>query len=426
MEEYSPPIERSNSIHWKEWRTGLPERVTQQVSHECALLLDASARTRESFREEKRDENRIAVVISAHNADDVLPATLREISEQIRALGKQGDIFIVSNNGGGTTDRIFLGEDAPERLGVDRVIRGYTEPSEDQDTHLPTVAKPVAIDQRPSDMTEGVNLFVITQYKARENEGKIRGLRDVYEYIYQENQDTGYCPGLLLAMDAETRFRSITPGSKERGELPSGLDHMVELTRGGKAIVGAKLNFTPYTKNGDPDWQARIPPMQETISLLHGSPGFQWEPGGGTLGNFPDMVSMMRDMSQQLPGTRVEDVFLTVMARTYGISTVVDQSVIHANRCPAYTKESFRSYYDQMFRWMQGGAGLEEFAGKDLSETVLNVKLLDVIMYPLMEAAKNFRNVDIPHLIKGLPDYIRASVQAKAQPDKMQSGSATW
>lgn len=400
--------------------------VFQKVLGEVSKNLD-------NFRTEREEADRIAVVISAYDARDLLPNTLAEISEQLKELGLQGEIFVVLNNGGGNTGEFINSKMEEEQLktiadkiGVGEIVFGRTEKLSGQlASDSKKTPRSIVLD-RDILQKSGIRLVVIEQQSEPDNAGKIRALRDIYEFLRRYNQEKGYCPRYLLAADAETRLRPVDVKSKRKKiiiEQNSGLSHMIDLSDDGKKMVGAKLQFVPYDQNGNPNWREKTPSMQEAISIMHGMRGYKWLPGGATLGGFRYMVSILSAVSRELPGTRIEDVLTTVLARTLDIETIVDNQVIHTNRCPS--EDQKKEVFLQMERWLKGYEGLRSLAGDQLTRKVISNDIVKIIAHPLVELAKG-KKVNVPHLLKGLLPYIRANKLARSGPDDFEEGSGTF
>jgi|GEM_PF-6180402 len=411
---------------WYGWRNGLPERVVRSIPEGYVRMLDKAAENREKMRG-MAEEKRIAVVIVARDAACVLPNTVKEITEQMKTCGLYGEVFVVLNGGGGDTKECLKKdeEEIKASFGVDRVIKGRAHKRSDG----MSLGEPNKIELDGS-YIEGkgeIRLIVVDQEDHPDNLGKVRGQRDIYNYLLEANNE-GYCPKWLLAIDAETRLRKVDPHShRVITNEAGGLGELLKATQGGERIVGAKLHFVPYGDDGNPDWEVKVPPMQKTVSLLHGSRGFEWCPGGATLGEFTKIVPIAAAMGNKLPGSRIEDNVITVTARTMGVPTLVHEGVVHTNRCPG--NDEPRLAYEQIKRWMKGQVGLERAFGRDLTRLVLNPRLDRVIINPLIKAFKRdgqIRVRDIPYLLQGLPPYLSAIRQARLHPDDYFRGDASW
>lgn len=394
-------------------------------------VIQAAAEVRTNFRESGIEGRRMAVVVSAYDAKDVLPQTLKEITGQMKQLGLSGEIFVILNNGGGDTREYLnaaegsdqIGKQARE-IGVNEVVFGRTMPLAAEGANSRSVPRVVNIEGTLPKQADGIKLVLIDQQVDPDNAGKIRGLRDVYEFLRQQNQKTGYRPQYLLAIDAETRLRPVDTRKKEvMTEVNSGLGHMVDLSKEGKVMVGAKLQFVPYRSDGSPNWKEKTPSMQESISIMHGMKGYEWLPGGATLGGFSDMVSILSAITRVLPGSRIEDVMTTAVAKAMSIGTKVDQEVVHANRCPS--EDDREAVVDQMTRWIRGKQGLEKIIGRSMAKRVIDDRIIRILTYPLIELAKG-RRVDVPLLLKGLLPYLNVIKLTRGAPDDFVGGSAVF
>lgn len=429
-----PPFdsgERNQPPRQLGWESRLSEKERQPISPIFREVLTESEKNCAEFRQEKIDDHRLAIVVAAWNALDTLPESLKEITAQARTNRLDGEIFVVLNKGGGNTREYLHPHMDAETIariareaGVDEIIWGKTIPLSETSENSKTIPREIELEKPIPEERTGLRLIIIEQQNEPDNAGKIRALRDVYHFLKRQNRQTGYCPRYLLAMDAETRLRPVDFYSKRiLSEVNSGLGHMIALTEGGKNLVGAKLQFMPYDTHGNPNWQAEVPPMQETASIMHGMKGYEWLPGGATLGSFVDLVSILEPISHLLPGTRVEDALTTVAAKALDIKTIIDQEVVHTNLCP-YEEDS-KAVFTQMERWLKGDSGMKEVAGQPLSEKVIKSSLLKVLAYPLYQLARG-KPVNVPHLITGLRPYIQASKLAIKMPDKFLGGTATF
>ncbi|OQY68026.1 hypothetical protein B6D29_01405 [Microgenomates bacterium UTCPR1] len=378
-------------------------------------------------------KNRITITLSTFNGHELLGPTLKDISHQLRSANLTGDIFVIKNNGGGSSSKFInreMSEEEIEKLkeeiGVDSIVFGHTIKATTYEPTLTPVSssKTIQIDDESFLSNSGINLIVIDQQQSEENQGKIRAYRDLFDYLYQLNQHHSYCPEFLFTMDSETRLVSLR--GKDNSES---LLHMIILakksvTNGRKAMIGAKLKFIPYNEKGDPDQSSTTPPMQEVISIMHGQKGYEWLPGGATLGEFSDMVPILKTISQDLPGTRIEDVLTTVIAKQLGIKTIIDTDVAHLNRCPNGDEKA--QALQQMIRWLSGLEGLKIIVGEKLSRTVINDNLFNIIRHPLIAKFIRAEEVSILYLLKGLLPYIKAKGNSKRDPDNFVDGRATF
>lgn len=386
------------------------------------LLTDVGNRRRD-FRKTRKEKNRIAVVVSVFDAKDVLPKTLKEITQSIRGCVSGGEIFVVLNNGGGNTME-SLGPSSKAEIGVDNIIWGKTVAIKGIKGNGKVIPRKIKLEKSLPPMTEGISLVLIKQDQDPDNAGKIRGLRDVYELLWELNQKSGYCPQYLLAFDAETRLRYREP---HRGSISTqqnfGLSHMIKLSNKGLVFVGAKCKLIPYDAEGDPDWEARIPPMQVVTNILHGRDGYRWLSGGATLGDFEFMVAAMSAISRKFPGLRVEDTMLTAVAKAMNIEAIIDQEVIHTNRCPSIENRADASC--QVERWMMGVEGVRRVIGKNFSKKIVNDNLTKAFALVFFELVKGGWK-ETAYLLQGILPYIEIRRHSKLSPDDLVNGPAIF
>jgi len=392
-------------------------------------LLEDIEVIRTSFDEAQNDDQRIAVIVSAFDEKDVLPSTLKEMVELIKGADLSGEIFVILNNGGGNTvefvKRIVKNKKKLEKqIGVDKIILGKTCKLKGKWKNSNTIPRKIKLDQAVPKKTSGVTLVVIRQDQEPDNAGKIRGLRDIYEFMRRQNQESDYCPRYLLTIDAETRLRRRDPKSGHIFIEPCyGLKNLIEYSKKGTVMVGAKNLSIPYDAEGNPNWQATTPPMQEVSSILHGLEGYQWLPGGATLGSFKDVVSIMCAISRKLPGSWVEDTMLTAAAKAIGIEIAIDQEVIHTNRCPSLEERKMAS--DQIERWLMGTEGVRNVIGPSFAKTVINRKLTKAVAHLLSEFAKG-RKVNFLYLLKGLNPYFDVRKRSRLKPNDFINDPAVF
>ncbi len=443
----------SDLDNWRDWRGGLPPDVLGTIPTGFQKALDKMVVYREEVDKVEPQPDRMAVVISAWEAGDVLPQTIKETVQQMQEAGKWGEIFVVLNNGGGksTRDCIYGKDknvslvDAEEAVqdrvsqklckstGADNVVFGETielptnfgfmELSGEriQDTsNIDTVARPIkfTVSGGLNALKEGeISLVVVDQVAEGEhNQGKIRALRDLYHKLFLETKYGGYCPEIVEMEDAETRLLMVQEGEIVTGK-PAGLEEMLRLSQNGKVWVGARNALVPYDEKGDPDWKASVPPMQTSTNLIHGTKGMEWLGGGEMIGDYRGVLAMNEVIPQEYPGLRVEDVLLTVCARVFMKETVVSRDVVHTNRCPSVKEE--KKAMDQMLRWIKGVKGLESIIGPELNKIHTDVGFWQSITKNIQETLRRKGKVNIVTLLRGARPYAHVVKEAGRKPDRL-------
>ncbi len=464
----------ANDIKDKKWKDILPEGVLDQIKDtDFFNLISFSEEDIKKIQENPIQKNRISVVLSVYDGDDLLPHTFKALVRQIKKAGLHGEIFIVLNRGGGTTANYLNSENAEnikKDLGLSEVA--FTKSTRD---HLSKTDKdnakiPGNIQLDSSHMEDrdsnDVKLIVVEQDNIEANAGKIRGLRDAYNFLFDISTRSNFRPEFLFSIDAET---ILHPRDEETGavdlENDNSLLSLIKKTKNGEVIVGAKSEFIPF-KEGKPDWDAEIYVPTAMLNGVHGiSPTVDYVPlskfgnsedsplsflcGGAILGDYASILGLMRNISTIFPGIRTEDTFLSIATRLLSIRTSIDQGVVHLNRCPdvkyqdrkAFSKDAITKarikiksgasiesvLIDselQMTRWLQGNAGIQNVIPKDIyhlcsrdfdptssngNSYIKNLKLRRNINYSkeeLLWCLYRF-NTFIQDIVKNSPDDIK-------------------
>lgn len=433
---FAEPSQEWKQENLRTWRDRLPPETVKGIPITFQFALDRTATYYQRIEKHPPQENRLAVAVSCYDSAQRLPHTLREIIEQMKDSQIKGEVFVVLNNGGGNTREYLIGNDQEETrkrlisdLGVQEVIYGRSKENDfTANEHEPKKPRYFRLEKELTSQAEGIRLVVIDQAVHPDNEGKIRASRDLYATLHSQVSQ-GYRPQFLLTIDDETRLRPVNQETHRAiTDKNSGLAHMVGLCQGGQRLVGAKLAFIPYKDDGNPNWEAKLPTMQRTISFLNGHKGYEWCPAGATLGPFGLIVSMQRGIHEHYSGARIEDVMMTVMARTLGITTLVDESVIHTNRCPPADKG--QDCYRQIARWLAGMEGLKKATGEELTELVLDVGKVKTVLRGITGGLKGqaeYRPREVLGMVlEGVGPFFQSAAEARQFEDDFENGKAVW
>ncbi len=436
---------RDVRMDWRRWRELTPADQIAQMDEKFACSLDRIANDRQRIGEFGFDKDRIAILISVFDADKLLPTTLSEIVTQLRECNLNGEVFVVLNNGGGTTGLL---SNSLGQFGFDRVFRGHTAPNQSNaEEHAPNE---ICIDSQALGDTKSIDLIWIDQHiDNQKNRGKVRALRDIYEFLYDQYMVGRYRPQYLLAMDAETRLRSrqfdrrtlkdnlqdfFSRSSRLKAiksqfsaEQPSGLSEMISLSRGGEFFVGASNLLVPFDDSGEPVWDdSRVNPLVAGTALMHGHANLNFLPGGATLAKYDEGVAILREFTKY-SGNRVEDITFSIAAHIFGRKNCTIRSVVHLNRSADITEAGgLTSGRDQMQRWLNGLEGAAQLAGTNLLTQISNRSLLFIIFWTLRSVIQGY---EIFRGLRGIPfifqyrDIVRT---AKENPDRLIGGKAAW
>lgn len=443
----------SKRVNWVSWRERIPPDVLATIPEAgegkaFKQVLDTAAEYREKMRSEKRKPNRLAVVIATSAGREVLPETLKEIVRQMKTINYYGDIWVVLNSGLEAEEEnsfSYTGGYRPSDMEtvVDKKGKLLDEIEADEVVYGRTVVQPPSGDSHKNNETQAIELekevfdegngkkirlVIVTQKPSEENRGKLRALRDIYYNLYSLNQEKGYCPGLLLAMDDETRLRMVdAKNHMVLTDQVAGLGSLISKSKNGLKAVGSKLHLIPYDEsNGNPDWDAKLAIVQKIKNFFHGMSGYEWLPGGGHVFDFRDAVAIYKTIAELLPGTRGEDIMATVMLRTFGVLTQVDERVIHTNRCPRV--QNLSGVLSQLERWEANNVGIQRVVGEQLMRLVIDPSKKKVIKQLLRTVRQNpkigFKTALL--LIKNVIPGLSNQYFKENHGDDVLGGSAVW
>lgn len=374
--------------------------------------------------------DRVAIVISAYDSGKRLQTTIREFSQQCMDARRKVDFFIVLNNGGGNTKQEVTALQT-EYTSAAWILHNQEKASDDphQSGEYQTSTN------QPTDAS--ITFHIINQAKHPNNDGKIRGLRDAYSIMYQLNQSAAYHPKYIIAADDETRLRYLDETGLDKknttlanttfrgnplNELLTQLDQNYTLT-----FIGARSRLTPFDKDGIPHFEQTVPPWQLTVNMIHGKSGYQWLPGGATIGRFTEMLSIMYTMSQRFPKLKTEDIMCSATAEKLGYISKIAENIVHANRCPEYTTETMTLAAQQIGRWLSANEGIKQVAGQHALDNITASNLFQMITHNGLGLIKD-DPIRYFNAVLSLPPYILLTEEAKKTPDDITDshGSAGW
>lgn len=317
----------------------------------------------------------LGVVAAGKGAENYLPYTIPKIIQQVSELGKGADIVIGLNNGfecQSILDRFTLLPDV-------QVIHLYTGektastvPSEIFDNsqcegqpYLLSAIDPHRAKHR---------VLVVHQKEGLYSAGKIRVLGDIYGSLLWKSIENGWTPPkFIVAFDAESQFlvnqQNIAPKLESNGLLliVNELQNHPEID-----LLGANNRYVVYRKNAIdgigvflPDFNAELPPIQWFLNILHGKYlGYKYKPAGCTVGKVDTIISLFAVIAERYPGTRIDDVHLTILAQNAGFRGDIFMSVVSTNRVPNPSDRttgtlSQPAWIEQVYRWSTGIHGLE-------------------------------------------------------------------
>jgi hypothetical protein len=335
------------------------------------------------------DQSRILAVLAAgRGAENYLSHTIPKIIDQISEIGIGADLLLGLNHGFECPEII----DQLNLIPNLEIIHLYTEeklsnqiPAEIFD-HFYCKGKPYCIS---SDRLQSSKhrIFIIHQRMGPYSAGKIRILGDIYGSLLINSIAQGWIPpALLITIDAESQFlvdrRGSFPNLDSNGLIP-----IIEQLKNNPDtdILGATPRHVVYrqsvqnrTKIFLPDFSQEVPPIPWFLNIVHGYyPGYQLKPGGGTVGKTDIMISLLTMIAERYPGTRLEDIQLTILAEHAGFKHELCMDVIQTNRVPSMTDmtpgdASKLAWVEQMYRWMSGIEALKLNYGRHNIESIVS------------------------------------------------------
>lgn len=392
----------------------------------------------------------LGILAAGKGAENYLPYTIPKITKQISEIGVSGDIIIGLNNG----------------FECETVINRFTLLPNVQVIHLYTAKKVTST--TPAKIFDNLNcegepyclsnfnvkstnhrIFVVHQKEGLYSAGKIRILGDIYGSLLFKSIDNGWIPpAVLLTFDAESEFlvnyNGVAPQPDSNGLrlIVKELQNHPEID-----ILGANNRYAIYqkaTRDGIdvllPDFNEELPPIQKFLNVVHGKYiGYNWKPGGGTIGKSDVIISLLVAIAEKYPGTRSEDVHLTLLAQKAGFLGDIFMSVIATNRVPSLSDMTTDdppklAWMEQVHRWSACIYALEMNYGKHNAKLISSANFAwNVLSDPIgfLKRFMQMEKVKLLTLIKKLEflftaffAFIKISKKASKNPDILQDSEA--
>ena len=356
----------------------------------------------------------LGIVAAGKGAENYLPYTIPKIIRQISEMGKGADLIIGLNNG-------F--ECPPlQRLTVlpnVHVIHLYTEEKWTSTTPARSFADyqceggPYHLTN--TDLARATHrIFVVHQRAGPHSPGKIRVLGDIYGSLVVESIQNGWIPpGILVTFDAESQFFGLQEGGIPEWES-NGLMLLVSKLQASPEIdlLGARSRYAVYRKElidgievHLPDFREEPPPLQRFLYAVHGRyRGYQWKPGGGTVGRTDVMISLLVVIASRYPGIRNEDVHLSILAQHAGFRGDIVTDAVSTNRVPIITDLTADEppqpvWVQQMSRWMASVHALELHYGRHNVGAIVCTGFPWMISKDLMGFRRRFQGMEKTSLL---------------------------
>jgi hypothetical protein len=411
----------SAAINWSAWRSAPDARYADDFSPHFVQALDGAAEAHATLRNAPAGERTLAVLCSVYNGSTLIPGTLRELVQLLRAGGYGADLFIILNAGGGSAREALLRRGLPADLArlkrefhVDEALLGRTD------------ARGIRLDWEPEDLAPGrIRLILIDQTARSEAErGKSVAVQLAMEFFREAALKSGYGPQYMLMIDAETRLRRVDLARSRyavQTETPAGLEEILQAVQPGRQFSGSRLFMTHFDESGEPEWGRKTPPLQHTSTVMMGSWALSTLNGGATAGDFRDLLAINLGWTRAYPRCRIEDSLMCFMIRALGAGYAVLDDVVHANICPSLPVDAM----NQFLRWRQGLAALRREVGERYYATIYKSSAT-YFLYVLYARLRWSDFVRFRDILPGMPQVEHLDYVATRQPDDWIHGSAAW
>jgi hypothetical protein len=300
----------------------------------------------------------LGVVSAAGDANVHLENSITRLLDQTAETGRRADILLGLNNGFIADENLAVIGRRPDI----EIMHVYTDKR--VDPAVPSAVKTVDGQGfyigHPSDPTKH-RIIVIHQAASPMAAGKIRMLGDIYGLVNKSIINSWNPPLYTLVFDAETQLlrgrRGRIPDLNSNGLAPllSALENDLSLD-----LVGSR-NYFAWYNNGVPDYDVPIGPIHKFMEIAHGSEGYRWLPGGGTVGKTVTLTAILQTIAERQPGSTFDDTVTTVIAKSIGYKFSIITDVVSTNNSPPRSDKS-RSRA-QMIRWTAGFMGMMEMYG---------------------------------------------------------------
>lgn len=424
----------------EEVRQILLDRFTRYLDDLGGPTLSSQKHTEGTLSQEVEPPNssRLAVIVSLFEEDDSMLATkmfshsLENLLAQAKDAGLDLDLFVVANNGGGSTETIgrLMRNQVRSLLGKYFDFRNIQEVTTERPQGEIKASQPWDIDEKMRIKGKGNRCFFLKQPRHSANAGKIRALRDVSNWIADAMKQDGYSPDAVFQIDAETILEYATDFSKYPDKLPPPLKVMFNhLKRRQLLAVGTKDRFEPMDPETGKPLGAVRPATQEGYMLTNTS--FITLPGGALLSQPREYIAGMKAITETVPGDIAEDYMYSKLLLEANRSKHMEDPytqleslnvVTHLNRCP-----QGKNAISQLERWRRQAQATDEiFPGKPYQQEsllrytrlVISSRFKHALSGDLRYVAQLLKDMkEIPSIWRMLSSTVKADIL---------NGSAAW
>ncbi|TSC59365.1 MAG: hypothetical protein Greene041662_549 [Candidatus Peregrinibacteria bacterium Greene0416_62] len=258
-------------------------------------------------------------------------------------------------------------------------------------------------------------IFAVRQQRTAWNAGKnpLQGvlMRMLHDRLLYGG--AGKVPSQILLADADSWFVQ-EPHDRELDTvdiMTNGVEALMqEKKRRGLAIIGARGKSAQYDERYPhgpkiPHFGMPVDPIYRLLDVS-AEKNVQFMPGGGTLGDFLPVLSLLTIICHRYPGSRTEDMHSTILANAAGVQWGVSKEARVAN-------EVRQNSLDQPMRWFSGAAGLRKLYGGKAFDGITDARAL----------RETFTGAEWKDALQIYKELIQ---HGKDHPDDPRHGDASW
>lgn len=368
----------------------LPASITRELPSNTAEALNYYSRQIGLLNEAPLDQNKLMVVIAAHNEGPVIGETLEHLFDN-GLDGLPQKIETVISLDGCTDDT--LGK--IRAFAVERNIP----------INVITLNHPNDQVSIPSSGNENREITVINKIF---NKGKTDALMQVERVLAGRDS----IPAHILALDADTH--------PEKDYAKKLLEEIKD--KPNYAAISGKVQFKD---NGQ-----GLETFADTINGIHGNPelGGNWIPGAAALWDTRAFVAGYRTVSKYFPYTKIEDVTAGLMSNLAGLRT----KVLVDLPFETLAAEGEASSDKQMSRWLDGATQIGAIFGSTLKDFGMETKLENIVLHQIktkVAAANNIGEVIgvIKEMTKRIPfvfKYLKTKNESNKNKEELKTSTA--
>ncbi len=316
---------------------------------------------------------RLAVVLVVWEPDasmqtaSMLERSLPSLQKQLLMAGIHADLLLVLNNGGGPScpvqDQLLARVESLIRriqpvLGAQIV---ETIPPESIESAAVSWAFDARLQQ--ADFSPGLNQVVIVRQPSNPcNKGKIRGLRDVCQFLADRVLSGLYGVDLIYQIDAETTLSIDGTEGQEAGPIAALVAPFAEPSC---QAVSSRERYLVFDDQSGEIIDVAVPAAQLALNQTTNCGDCSFLHGGSLMSRVPSYLAGISTLAQFTPGLGTEDYGYTSIilqaAKVHGLWSAehalrLISQVRHVNRVPSSRAAAMR----QFSNWILNGRAVDQ------------------------------------------------------------------